>query len=415
MTADRDADDDSESDVRDRYRRRTALGTMAIGLFAGCLNLREESEQGDQSDGNATEPTTETDDQPDGPTLETAPAYGLEERWRAALETGTITDIAQAGRDGPLFVGGGDSATVARLSPSSGTRRWTRSLEAPLANGRAIEPSPSGDVIAAATESGTVRLLDADDGAPLWDSTATHTASISLSVGSESVIVLSDTTDDEGGAVTAFDRTTGRLEWRNTKDDFLEIDDSPVLLSSASAPIDGWVFVAGWNGSYRISIDDGTIDDEEFRAASNGWTIDGDRLYMASMEGINAVDLPAFDRRWRAESLGRANRRPTVAGDAVYFAAENDGYYAVDAETGDRNWRARFVAAGRAPLEPAVTAETVWVTDREQSVYGLDRATGELDGVQEFETEHASVEELRERRDAILVLVSGELSAFELP
>ncbi|MDF9746409.1 PQQ-binding-like beta-propeller repeat protein [Natrinema salsiterrestre] len=412
MTAEHD---DSEADVRDRYRRRTALGTMAIGLFAGCLNLREETEQGTQSNGDATEPTTETDDQPDEPTPDSVSSYDLEERWVADLETGTVAALEQASGDGALYAAGGDPATVVRVSPADGTTRWSRSLEAPLPDEDAIELSSDEEVLAVGIKAGTVRLLDADDGTTLWERETVHSEHIGIALGSENVIVLSDTTDDEGGAVTALNRSTGRIEWRNTREDFLAVDDSPVLLSQVSAPVDGWIFVGGWNGSYRIATADGSIDGEEFRSASRGWTTVGDRFYVPDREGINAVSVPAWQRRWRAESLGRVRNRPALADGSVYFGAEDDGYYAVDAETGDREWRLRFVEARGPPPEPAVSTDRVWVSDRVRSVYGIDRATGELDGVQELESESGSIRSVRTRADSILVLETGALRCFELP
>lgn len=147
----------------------------------------------------------------------------------------------------------------------------------------------------------------------------------------------------QSGAVYALDRATGRPRW--------VFDSDEEMLPTASSPL-----------------------------------LVGDRLYFG--EGMHAnfvcrfrcLDAKTGKELWSFKTGDHAEGEPTEDGGTVYFAAGNDGLYAVDAASGDLRWN--FRADLHLDSCPCVTGGRVYVGSgpsrrlKDLQVACLDARTG---------------------------------------
>ncbi len=236
--------------------------------------------------------------------------------------------------DGVAYVGTGDPSddndrgAVVALQTTTGTARWSRQLDGPVASAVACD----GETVYVGTAAGTLNALAADTGVTRWrvdvDETVTGTPVV----------------------------TDGRL---------YVVDRSGV---SALAPGDG-------ERLWRVSLDD------RFRPVNHddagSVTVADDTLYVVDGDGrVIAVDATTGERRWRT-ALSAAATTPTVANGRLLVPVTEDGRQhtvALDAETGDVVWRG---PDGDRSLDSPTVAGGVVYAGRPTGLTALDGQTGE--------------------------------------
>ncbi len=162
--------------------------------------------------------------------------------WVAQLpERAQLVTVAYSG--GKLFVGGGfGSSSMYALNATTGAKEWTRTA--------LVDPGPTsvvveGNELAYNTYSCTLEVLESSTGKVLWTkwlgSERPHPAAFSGNV------VIAAHPSDEGYALSAYQKRTGKDVWSSTIDQHI-----------LSAPVvaDGAVYVSTTNGSlYKIGLD----------------------------------------------------------------------------------------------------------------------------------------------------------------
>jgi len=102
------------------------------------------------------------------------------------------------------------------------------------------------------------------------------------------------------------------------------------------------------------------------------------RVFIASSEGLHAVDAASGERLYFIADVGGERTVPAVANESVYIfthgRSEDDQLVAVDAANGSVRWRERLPDLGRGP---PVIADDIVYAEAEDGVVALDAASGQ--------------------------------------
>lgn len=336
--------------------RRSVVAVALASTLGGCLGLEEASDDGSgDPSANTTDAGEATDPSPDE-----VESLEMTEVWHRE------TDVERQGA-GTLFgddsiVGiDGDAARLTRFNPADGEPRWTVELEAPIPEHTdCLWKAADGESIVVGDESGTVRVVDADDGAVDWTATVDEPTLQAVVATDDAVVAAWQGSDsDDPAGVDCFERATGTRRWSLDKDDIEAVEGiSTVLLSTLSPPYGGVVEVGGWNGGVTVDVDDGTIR-EDIRSYTTQPVVDDGELYVSTSVGdLDRFDVPDRTKAWSMEPTGRTATRATVHDDSVYFGADDHGLYCLDRTSGEQRWR--YQADGEIRTTPCVYDGLVW-------------------------------------------------------
>jgi len=122
---------------------------------------------------------------------------------------------------------------------------------------------------------------------------------------------------------------------------------------------------------------------------------DGYSIFKSDTEGTNRVHeggpVEGVEEKWRFSTDGRVIQTPVVSDGDVFFGSEDNYFYSLSADAGEKNWRfdAGRVVAG---ASPTVVDGTVYVPTGNSTewnengvLYALDADTGEEIWSTEFE------------------------------
>lgn len=341
-------------------------------------------DEGPTESGSATtaEPTSGDDGRGtttagDGDAATTAPPpdVELDVRWEAPY--GTVRN--QHHHLGTDVIVGTPRGSFARLSRADGSVVWERSV--PGDHGESWTTSALADGRVLFGGGTTFYAVDAETGEMAWQTDVPTQESPSEGTATECVASggvamfgfdyeLSDGTDRAG--LAGVDVATGDLRWQRPHDDMADAFDSWLGVQSLSPAIEGRTVVSGWNNTFWVDIGTGEIGDGTFAAARYDSVRSGDHLYLTRTGNLHAFRITdgTLGEAWTFEPFGRASSAPSVADGTAYFAADDNGLYAV--RNGEKQWRAQTSETIR--TAPAVTDSWVWAGRSSLSV--VDRGTG---------------------------------------
>lgn len=343
-----------------------------------------------------------------------APPPRGEQKW--VFPTGAAVHSSPAVVDGTVYIGSRDHRLYA-LDAATGAKRWSYRTES------WVESSPAvvDGVVYFGSQDGFLRALDARTSSLLWEFDAEYVVKSSPAVADGLVYFVANKT------VYAVDAATGKERWHREAAD--RTDASPsvangiVYIGSVNAlharngwrrlhfktfrPVWGTAAVVGEtvytvNALGRVVAFDGTVRNRPLEHAVTPYTLqlwamglwprplppsgllwgvnlghrtltaptlDDGTLYVATMNGLVAVDLLSRDVRWEfADARTRASS-PALAYDTVYAGADDGHLYAVNAATGAERWR--FETGERITGSPAVVDGVVYVGSHDGNVYAV--------------------------------------------
>ncbi len=254
-----------------------------------------------------------------------------------------LAALPLAAGDWPRWGGGQDCA---RLSAETGhgvpTPAWTFALPA----GFSIYASPAiddGRVIFGAND-GTIRALDAANGAPIWSFTTRDVVISSAAVHRGWVYV-----GGRDGRLYCLRSTTGEVLWETDLGG--EVNSSPAvddarIYVSVGFPSERFVALDRLTGAVVWSVPAG-------QTTSASPAMGAGRLYVAADDGdIIALDPATGAEVWRHSTAGTPSlSSPMFQGSTVYLAAGGHdlSLYAHDAATGTHAWVTPCSAPGDPP------------------------------------------------------------------
>jgi outer membrane protein assembly factor BamB len=97
--------------------------------------------------------------------------------------------------------------------------------------------------------------------------------------------------------------------------------------------------------------------------------VDGNSVYLADGSSIIKLDLQTNLFDWRFPTDAPISSSPALAGDTLYFGANDGKVYAVDARTGEERWS--FQTGGEVRSSPAVADGAIYVGSRDGFVYAI--------------------------------------------
>jgi outer membrane protein assembly factor BamB len=89
---------------------------------------------------------------------------------------------------------------------------------------------------------------------------------------------------------------------------------------------------------------------------------------IGAVQRIN-VRNTAADIGWTFRAAGPVHGTPTLGAGTLFFGADDQKVYAVDAETGELNWS--FATEGRVRVQPRVVGDALLVGSQDQFLYAL--------------------------------------------
>ncbi len=240
-----------------------------------------------------------------------------------------------------------------------------------FATGDAVRSSPviADDVLYIGSNDGFVYALDAATGTERWrfETGGRITGAASVADGS----VYAGSAD---GYVYAIDAASGSQQWRFYAAE-LNLDVSRLrqsdrqrgMITSSVAVVDGLVFVT--SNSFKVTALDAATGIEQWHTVAAGRdvttpSVEGDRVFFASQEGIEAVDAGTGKSLWRAmvkaEDSGTTTSAtgqdasetavPTQQGDTAAPTEESTRAAAGAEDPGAQTTTADPLAGGELPL-----------------------------------------------------------------
>lgn len=361
------------------------LGTAAVAAAAGCVGGFDDALAGLRPHVHRRDAPV---DDPAGPW----PTLGADPRRTGAVATASpppgdararpVTPVGLFARSQPAVAGdrafvGVDRRTTERDGDEfsglvavdlTGERR-----ERPAAwraeAGRAtasFTPTVRGRVVYAQV-GGTVRALDARDGALYWRTRA-GSGGVTPAVAGEDCFTAGD-------RVVALDAVTGERRW--TSEELvaapagLAVTGDAVALSCGDGGVGALYGFERADGATRWRYD-------PVGESYAGVVADGERAYVVGTDGdLHAVGLAGGEEVWTHPLGDPAYERPAVADGTVFAAADGGRVVALDAASGAVRWERRVGVGGTAA--PAATGAAVVVVtatrDGERLVV-LDRSDG---------------------------------------
>jgi outer membrane protein assembly factor BamB len=253
------------------------------------------------------------------------------------------------------------SSTDVRGPTESPSEVWRTDMDAVWGS-----PVVSDGLLCVPSYDGQLHALDAATGKHIWQYSTDDVIDGTPAFGDGRVYF--------GGfdrTIHAVDAETGQREW--TRETGGYIRSSPVL-------VDGTLYIGGncrileCGGSRDLpeqrhgdvfALDPATGDVRWHYRPEKGVisspAVDGDRLYVASSDGVvHALDTETGDRLWSYETLRLVVSTPAVVDGTVYIGDWGGQVYAIDAATGDEEWvfssTAQYISGS-----PAVDDGTVYI------------------------------------------------------
>ncbi|MFH0901367.1 MAG: PQQ-binding-like beta-propeller repeat protein, partial [Pseudomonadota bacterium] len=271
---------------------------------------------------------------------------------------------------------GSQSGVLFALGPDNGVVRWRASVGA-----TSSRPLVEGNRIYLGTDDGTLIALDSDNGRTLWR----YPTKGSIL---QPPIVVGDTVlfSNEDDHVYALDRDSGQWRWqydRETPDEF-------TIRGHAGVATDGEQVFCGFSDGHLVALSAQSGKVEWVRSLAGNETrfvdvdatpaIAGGALYATSVAaGIHALDASSGTELWKLPVRGAGS--PSIDDEGkIYFAAANEGLYAIDPK-GRVLWRQGLRTAGD-PARPVVDGDLLFLSLSSRGLMVVDRNSGRL--LQEF-------------------------------
>jgi len=106
-------------------------------------------------------------------------------------------------------------------------------------------------------------------------------------------------------------------------------------------------------------------------------TVVGDILFVAANDQmLRAIDLPTSTLLWQRNLNREILSAPVVSGNRVYVASLDKHIYCLDSTNGTTAWK--FETGGAILATPLVTTSTVYIGSGDYHLYALDAATGDI-------------------------------------
>lgn len=219
-----------------------------------------------------------------------------------------------------------------------------------LANGKAFIPLDGGHLSA----------YDLSTGKLEW---SVDHPSVSAPATSDELVFLA-----ESEAITGLRQTDGTVAWRQ-----------PVTVALAAPLVydNGWLIAANTEGTLiAFRATDGEIVwrhelGSHFSAAP---ALAADRVYAAMADGhVVALDVATGTQRW-SRALGGSVNDMLALDDRVFVGSDDNFFYSIKAADGSVNWRWR--TGGDVIGVPLVDANHVYFVSKDNLVRGLDRQSG---------------------------------------
>lgn len=308
-------------------------------------------------------------------------------------------------RSGDLYVGtqGGDFFA---LRASDGKVLWKRRLGS--VSSRPLVDDPR---LYVGTDDGSLLSVNAFDGTVNWRH-ATRGAIQHPPVAVGDLLVFSNDADH----VFAVDRGTGKLRWqyeRETPEEFTMRGHAGVAVAQDrvfAGFSDGHVVALTATSGEVVWVRSLAGESEKFVDVDTTPVIDRGILYAASASGgLYALDPSDGTEKWRFDVKGAGT--VAVDGDSVYFAAADEGLFALDLR-GNLLWRQGLRGAGD-PSRPLVQGPYLFFSVSEEGLAVVDKRTGEL--LQLFDPGPGISSEPTLNGDRLYVLSNGAiLYAFDV-
>lgn len=251
------------------------------------------------------------------------------ERW--TTEIGLASLRAPAVADGLVYAGSGEGLFA--LDTETGEEEWAQE------GAMGIAPVVADGTVYATGRGGPVFAFDASTGETLWETPRLEEATLlSTPAHSDGTVFLATAERGGGterGTVRAIDAADGARRW--------EVETEGVAFS-APAVHDETLFVPANTGTvYAFDVDDGT--ERWSRDTGDVFTcpptVGAETVYVASQEGtLYALDASDGAERWSSGGFGFVNTGAALAGDTLFVAGSNE-LSAVDVESGEENWHVR--------------------------------------------------------------------------
>jgi outer membrane protein assembly factor BamB len=269
--------------------------------------------------------------------------------------------------------------TVRRLDAANGAERWRESMEKKLSGGVGADAR----TVAVATEEGEVIALDAETGKPRWRARASSEVLAAPAVGQGLVVVRS-----LDNRVFAFDEQDGKRRWV-----YQRAAASLIVRSPTGVTLAGDLAFAGFSGGKlaAIALSSGNLVWEATVALPRGATelervtdvvgepaVQGREVCAAAYQGRVACYEAASGRQIWGRELSSLTG---LSLDARYaFVSDESGtVHALDRTNGRSIWKQDRLAYRQLSL-PASAGEALAVGDLEGYVHFLSRESGAFVG-----------------------------------
>jgi outer membrane protein assembly factor BamB len=293
--------------------------------------------------------------------------------WRVTLADGVYGSVAAVGER--LFAATW-SGEIYALRANDGKRLWHRSLGMPAARTTPAVWQNLVIVAGGTWEGSMIAAYDAGNGVTRWMTRVPGDISLSGPTVAGSTVYVASTS----GIVYSLSAATGHIKWARTLAS--EID-GPVAVSAGQA----YVYAAGLDGMvYGLSSASGRV---VWQVKAGGGIFHGGPavshgiVYVASGKtgaeggGFQTVAMQATDGLilWRSDTGDDVHVTPSVAGDSVYVGAINGTLTSVDAYSGSRHW---MVTIGPEIWSSAALANGVVYLTTESSFVALRASSGAM-------------------------------------
>lgn len=248
-----------------------------------------------------------------------------------------VGPIAASGRIFVLDPNGNVTAVT-----SSGGQSWRTNVRRAGADNQATTGGigTDGARVYAATAWGDLVVLDADNGAKVWEKKLSEPARSAPTVANGRVYVVT-----QSNTVLALSASDGTDVWS-----WRGVPETGNLLSTNSPAVVAGVVVVPFTSGEVVALDE--------KAGQPLWS---DSLTRAS-------------RSYAVSGLGSISASPVVADGVVYATGVGSRTVATVLKTGQRQWDVPFGSAHT----PAVSGNAVFLVDLDNSLTALDRKTGEV-------------------------------------